>query len=222
MAKDYYAVLGVARSASDGEIRGRFKELARERHPDRYSGEEKREAESTFQEVTEAFNVLIDPERRRVHDQELAGRSVRSSATMGQGAAEEDRSQLVKAYLARGVRSYKDGHYTAAAESFDRATQVAPEDPRGWYNLALTCSHQKRWLSRAVAAIERACELEPMKPAYRKLAGELNARAGRTEKAEEHYREALTWGDADPEIDEALAELGASGRRRGLFGGRGS
>ena len=36
MAKNYYAVLGVAQGASDDEIRRRFKELARDRHPDRF------------------------------------------------------------------------------------------------------------------------------------------------------------------------------------------
>lgn len=235
MAKDYYAVLGVPRNASDQDVRGRFKELAREKHPDRFSGEAKRAAENAFQEITEAFNVLIDHERRRTHDQELAGRSAAGSgrftgtgaaaARAGGGpvgAADPDKAEIVRAYLARGVQSYKEGNYRAAAESFDRATQADPANPRAWYNLALTCSREGRWLSRAVSAIERACELEPMKVSYRKLAGRLNARAGRAEKAEKHFRQALTWGGEDPEIEEALAELRSGGKRRGLFGGKGT
>ena len=230
MAKDYYAVLGVPRNASDQDIRARFKQLAREKHPDRFAGEGKARAEVAFQEITEAFNVLIDHERRRTHDQELAGRSAATSgrftgtgapASQAGGAAGADKDEIVRAYLARGVQSYKQGDYRAAAESFDRATEVDPTNPRAWYNLALTCSREGRWLFRGISAIERACELEPMKASYHKLAGQLNVRAGRAETAVKHFQKALTWGGEDPEIEEALAELRSGGKRRGLFGGKG-
>ena len=69
-----------------------------------------------------------------------------------------------------------------------------------------------------MTAIEKACEIEPMKPSYRKLAGRLCARAGRTERAEEHYKEALTWGGEDAEVERALDELRTGSKRRGFFG----
>jgi len=68
MAKNYYGVLGLAQNATDEDVRRRFKKLAREKHPDRFQGEEKLRVERDFQALTEAFNVLTDPERRRVHD----------------------------------------------------------------------------------------------------------------------------------------------------------
>lgn len=216
MAKDYYGALGVPQTATEEEIRRRFRQLAVEKHPDRFRGEEKRRAEREFQDLTEAFNVLTDPERRRVHDQDLrqGGSAARPTAASG-----EDRSQTVKAFLARGVQAYKEGNYPAAAESFDQATRVDPGNPQGWYNLALTCSRQDRFLSRAVAAVERACELEPMKPSYLKLAGRLFARAGKSSRAARYYEEALTWGGEDAEVEEALQELrGAQKGRRGFFG----
>ena len=74
MARDFYAVLAVARSATDDQIRQRFRQLARERHPDRFTGEEKQAAELMFQEITQAFNVLSDPELRRQHDLDLTRR----------------------------------------------------------------------------------------------------------------------------------------------------
>ncbi len=217
MAKNYYGVLGVPQSASDEEIRGRFKQLARAKHPDRFRGAEKEAAEAEFQVLTEAFNVLTDPERRRIHDIDLSphGTSRRSSAARGG----ESRGQLVKSYLARGVQAYKEGNYSAAAESFDRATQVAPKNPQAWFNLALTCSREGRWLSRAVDAVEQACELEPMKPSYLKLAGRLSARAGKPDRAEHFFQEALAWGGADAEVENALDELrGGKKGRRGFFG----
>jgi len=219
MAKNYYAVLGVAQGASDDEIRRRFKELARDRHPDRFRDQEKRQAEAAFQDLTEAFNVLTDPSRRRAHDLELTHPSSRASQGSGTSAtAGRDRTQLIRTYLARGVQAYKEGNFNAAAESFDRATQVDPRNPQAWYNLAMACSRQERWLSRGVTAIEKACEIEPMKPSYRKLAGRLCARAGKSERAEEHFKEALTWGGQDAEVERALDELRTGSKRRGFFG----
>ena len=63
--KDFYAVLEVSRQATPEEIRSRFRQLARERHPDRFQGEAKARAEQEFQLVTEAANVLLNPEKRR-------------------------------------------------------------------------------------------------------------------------------------------------------------
>lgn len=217
MAKNYYVVLGLGQGASDQEIRDRFKRLARERHPDRFQGAEKAEAERSFQDLTEAYNVLTDPERRRLHDADLATSSASSSSSAERTG--QDTLQAVKAYLARGVQSYKAGQYKAAFENFERASEIDPASPQAWYNLALTCSRRDAWLRKGIEAIEKACELEPMKVSYRKLAGRLCARAGRKSRAEEHFKQALAWGGPDSEVEQALDEL-RSGRSRGkgLFG----
>lgn len=216
MTRNYYAVLGVGQNATEEEIRRRFKTLARDKHPDRHQGESKQRAEQDFQAITEAFNVLTNPERRRVHDADLS-RTAGSGA--GGAAATEDRGQLVKAMLARGVQAYKGGDLKSARDSFDRATQVDPNNAQAWFNLALTCSREEGWLSKAVKAAETACKLEPMKPSYLKLAGRVCARTGRTERARRFFEQALTWGEADPEVEAALEELGGQRKgRRGFFG----
>lgn len=215
MARNYYAVLGVPQNATDEEIRRRFKALAREKHPDRHQGEAKRQAEQDFQTLTEAFNVLTDAARRRIHDADLSRAGAPSRRPGGGG---EDRGQLVKATLARGVKAYKAGDLTSARESFERASQLDPKSAQAWYNLALTCSRHEKWLSGALTAAETACELEPMKPSYLKLAGRVFARAGRTERARRFLEEALTWGGSDPEVEDALEELRGQKARRGFFG----
>jgi len=65
--KDYYAVLGVPRTASTGEIKKAFRALARKHHPDRNSGDA--EAERRFKEVNEANEVLADPAKRKQYDE---------------------------------------------------------------------------------------------------------------------------------------------------------
>lgn len=195
MARDFYAVLALPRTANEDQIRQRFRELARLRHPDRFRGAEKASAETEFQAITQAFNVLSDPERRRQHDNELARPS------------ESDPRQMCRAYLQRGIKSYKEKSYLDAADNFDRATKADPNSAQAWQHLALACAHQENWLPRAVAAIERACELDPMNPAYLKQAGRVFTQAGNTERAILFYRRALQWGEEDPAVLRALDEL---------------
>lgn len=211
MARDFYAVLAVPRNATEDQIRQRFRELARTRHPDLFQGEAKRRAEAEFQDITQAFNVLSDSERRRRHDVEL----VRPDE---QGAP--DARQLARVYLQRGVKAYKDKSWAEAASNFDLATKSDPSNAQAWHHLAQACSQQRNWLAQAVAAIEAACQLEPMNPTYLKQAGRICALAGQAERAVQFYRKSLQWGDDDPTVRQAIDELTRSSQspRWGLFG----
>ena len=62
---DFYALLGVSREASEIEIKKAYRKLAMEFHPDRNSSPE---AEGRFKEVTEAYEVLCDPQKRAAYD----------------------------------------------------------------------------------------------------------------------------------------------------------
>lgn len=215
MAKDYYTILSVMRGASPEEIRDRFRQLARERHPDRFQGAERERAETEFQEITEAFNVLSSPERRRQIDLELARPVGDSSGT--------DAGRLVRFHMEAGTAFYREGNFSQAAESFDRVTQQEPKNHLAWRNLAQSLVQQRRQMTRAAAAIAKACELNPVSPPYLKLAGRIHAEIGLLDKAERYYNEAIALGGEDPAVTKALEDLRARSRKgkTGLFG-RGS
>ena len=66
MPRDPYEVLGVARSASEDEIKRAYRKLARQHHPDRNPGD--KQAETRFKEVQDAYDVLSDKEKRQQYD----------------------------------------------------------------------------------------------------------------------------------------------------------
>lgn len=63
---DFYKTLGVARDASDTEVKTAYRKLAMTYHPDRNNGS--KEAEEKFKEITEAYDVLRDPDKRSLYD----------------------------------------------------------------------------------------------------------------------------------------------------------
>src|SRR6201997_314790 len=65
--KDYYAALGVKKSASADDIRKAFRKLARKYHPDVNPGD--KSAEEKFKAISEANEVLSDPKKRKIYDQ---------------------------------------------------------------------------------------------------------------------------------------------------------
>ena len=80
-ARDYYEVLGVAREATDADIKSAYRKLALKHHPDRNPGD--KTAEEKFKEAAEAYSVLADADKRARYDR--FGHAAVSGAAGGQG-----------------------------------------------------------------------------------------------------------------------------------------
>jgi curved DNA-binding protein len=95
MAHDYYQRLGVARQASVDEIKKAYRRLAKQYHPDVNPGS--KSAEEKFRHVTEAFEVLSDPRKRRLYDE-----FGEDAAKMGW---DEKKAEAYRAYRSAGASS---------------------------------------------------------------------------------------------------------------------
>ncbi len=201
---DYYGLLGVARDASEAQIRERFRTLAREAHPDRAPAAKKAEAEGKFQDLTEAVNVLTSPERRKAYDFDLA-----AAAGMS-----EDADPVAQNYLGQGIAAYKDRKFAEAAGNFQLAVGRNPKDVKAQHYLGLA-SARAGDVRAAVKAIEFALALEPHNGVLLKDAGAIFRQAGLLMKAEKAYQEAIRWDPAGGEARRALEEIRVQRAGRG-------
>lgn len=96
--KDYYQILGVPRTADAKEIKKRYRTLAAKYHPDKNPDDPK--AEAKFKEVGEAYEVLKDPEKRKLYDQ--VGSDWKRYQRAGEQAGGFDFSQYARQYGGAG------------------------------------------------------------------------------------------------------------------------
>ena len=82
MKKDYYEVLGIKKGASQNDIKKAYRKMAKKYHPDTNAGDAK--AEEKFKEISEAYSVLNDPEKKKLYDQ--FGHAAFDGSAAGAGA----------------------------------------------------------------------------------------------------------------------------------------
>lgn len=220
---NYYEILGVSRDATESMIRERFRVLAREAHPDRQRDpDKKRVAEDRFQLLTEAVNVLTNEARRKAHDFELEKDK----------PVTQDPQAIGRLYLAKGVKSYKEGLFQEALSFFEMAVGHYDKDAKAYHYLALACIKVMGKGRRGVEAIEAAIKLDANNGLFRRDAGKLYLMAGLHSKAVRHLEAALEWFPEDPETKKLYAEAkendhdstkprSGSRPRSGIFGPKG-
>ncbi len=133
--KNYYQVLGVDQTADEEEIKKAYRKLALKYHPDNC---DRGDAEDRFKEVTEAYNVLSSPEKRKQYDQQLGGQGSRQR---------QHRQQTKKQTQQQAEHGFNQGDFGDFEEQFkeffgfdpatkERVNQEAEgEDPMGTSDL---------------------------------------------------------------------------------------
>ena len=181
---DYYELLGVAPTASAGAIRKAYLQLAREKHPDRFSeGPEKDAAGVVFQDLTTAFNTLCNERSRREYDEtrgrprptspeEIARDAFERSSPLLEGGALDEAVTLLRTavhhapdipeyHAALGRALSRDAAAAREAiQELDRATKLAPKDAAVLADLAILL-HRQGLSLRAQRSLEAAKRLAP-------------------------------------------------------------
>lgn len=88
--QDYYEILGIPRTANEREIKKAYKRLAMKRHPDRNQGD--KDSEAKFKEIKEAYEILVDAQKRAAYDQH--GHAAFEQGGMGSGGSGADFSDI--------------------------------------------------------------------------------------------------------------------------------
>jgi curved DNA-binding protein CbpA len=194
---DYYELLGVAPSASAAEVRKAYARLARERHPDRFTDPaEKRQAEATFQEITAAFNTLLNPERREEYDRERHRPQPRTPEEVAADAFERAQAALDAGQLEESITLLRT------------AVHHAPDRPVYHAALGRALGRVPSFAREAVQALEKATQLDPRSAAAFADLAVVLARQGLRLRAQKAVEAALRLAPRDPRIKHLAAELG--------------
>ncbi len=193
---DYYQMLGVAPTASPAEIRQAYARLAREKHPDRFTDPEaKRLAQTALQDVTTAFNALVNPRSRQEYDEQRHKPVLHTPEEIARDAFERAQPLLEEGQLEDAVTLLRTAVHHApdqaayhaalgralsrvpsfardAVQALERATQLSPHSAQAFADLAAVLARQGLRL-RAQKAVEAALRLAPRDARIARLAAEL-------------------------------------------------
>lgn len=111
MAKSYYEILGVPKTATEEELKSAFRKLARQYHPDLHPGDEA--AANKFKEVNEAYETLNDPQKRAEYDAAQAGGGSQFGAG-GQGAGGARGQGGANSFFDEFVNMFGNEHHQGA------------------------------------------------------------------------------------------------------------
>ncbi len=209
--KDYYAVLGVGRTAAEQEIKAAYRRLAVRLHPDKNPAESKQGfASSQFQDVNEAYHTLVDRRKRDAYNKQLLARQT----GMSDGHTyEANQAEMV---YRQGVKAYNEQNFKRAVEYFKAAVRLNPKKASYYDRLGIAIVKSGGSIEDARAQCEKAQQMEMYNPEHYLSMGIIYQLAGLGDKAREQFREALKWDPANAAAKQRLEQLGRS--KKGFFG----
>jgi len=220
-ANDAYEVLGVARGASEGEVKAAYERLAAQAHPDRFrdgSQALRALAEEVFGRVRAAYDSLNDPREKQIqaiHIKKLERKEQERQKSERAFSAEVERRKGETALAARS--------YEAALAHFGKALELYPDegDHHAYYGYVLHLCHpgDAAMAAEAMEHVKRGIKLASHREKPYLFLGRLNKAVGRVDLAEKMFVRAV---QIEPNCLEAIRELRLIQMRRekskGLIG----
>jgi DnaJ-class molecular chaperone len=203
--RNFYEILSVDREATVDQIKAAFRQLARTRHPDRFSGATRAQAELDFQEITEAYNTLLEPERRSRYDKTLT--------TTGEELSTNPR-ELARSMLGRAVGLMKNGDIARATEFFQQSVAHDPQNARARHLYGMFLAQQAGRLDEALRQLDQAVKLDPLNPKLLLDAARVFAKANMAVRATRLAETAGQLSPDDPAVEALLRQLRQAGKGR--------
>ena len=199
MAKrDYYKILQISKNARDEEIKKSYRKLALKYHPDRYSDDQRADAEERFQGITEAFNVLSHPESREKYDKEISqGTDVKSM----------DAKEISRRLAAKGSQLMREGKMAEAVECLKTAVDHDDDNARAHYFFAQVVARISGRERDALRHVEKAVSLESDNATMKAEAAALSMAAGMKTRALRHAQQALRLDPTNVKATKVINEL---------------
>lgn len=196
--KTFYDILGISPSAETQEIRAAFRRLAIERHPDRFRSDLRKAAEADFQEITEAYNVLMDPGQRSRYDQ-----------TLGSGSREvpTNPKEVARALLAKGAELLRSGDVGRASEYMQQALAHDPQNPKAHHLYGLLLAQHTPRLADGLRHLDQAVRLDSMNVRVLLDASRQFAKAKMFTKAQRLAQNASELSPGDPAVENWILQL---------------
>jgi curved DNA-binding protein CbpA len=211
--QDHYEVLGVGRGASSQDVKKAYFSLAKLYHPDRHfspeMGDMKEKLETLFVAIHEAYDTLADQAKRDRYDLELSSGMKKGGAAEGARSKQPDNKDAASARFKEGMKQFAANDFWDAAESFQWATRLDPNNAEYVFRLGLALSRMPRRGREAEEYLMKATEMAPSSIEYYLELGDFYEKHGLKAKALDVYQEALKRDPNSHEIKEAILKAGA-------------
>ncbi len=227
-AVSYYDVLNVLPDTSDRDIKQAYYGVARKYHPDRFRGKETEmhsRLESAFARITQAYETLTDPSRRRAHDSKLAAqeksKKFARAAPQASGPAPQKPAETVEStetsgetLASRAEDSFKEGfaalqqgQMNLALSLLAAAARAVPNESRyrAYYGRALAAIEKTR--RSAEAELQAAIRLDSKNASYHVMLAELYRDLGFARRALSEAQKALAIQPGNAEARDLVRTL---------------
>lgn len=212
-AKNYYDTLGVARSASEQDIKQAYRGLALRFHPDRFhqaSPELRLKIESAFTAITRAYDTLANVHQRAEYDQQAAKPQPVAGVKkpVASGKTESSfQTERAETSFQRGLHALTNKQFDDAVRCLAEAALLAPREARYRANYGYVLMSRPNMRRNAEFELQAAIALDPNNVPYRVMLAELYKQLGLVRRAESELARALAINPKHEAAKTLLASL---------------
>ncbi len=214
--QDDFQVLGVNNTMSAEELRKVYLKLAKRYHPDRHFETEmadmKEKLEALFSRIHDAYQNISGSVRNQKYEEAPAGKE--SPVHFEEKRAEDyvenysEKSARAVSYFNSGMKDFHAGNFWGATEYFASATRLDPVTARYFYYYGMALMRIPRRRHEAEENLQKAIEIDPLKPEYYLELGNLYLKSGLKTKAIDVFISALRDNPNSGKITEAIQAAG--------------